>query len=221
MKNPKTYLIVIPIYKGVDIMDVASAKEVFSWAKNALDGRKVKVLLVAKNKKSVRTRDKMQIIPHATFKDRRVQQPDIIWIPGGSITALSRLLNKPSGKFMTYITAAASTAKYACSVCEGALLFAKTGLLNGHKATTHWKFYPCLCSFKGVDVVQDYPRYVHSGNKITGGGISSGLDQAFYVTSLFAGTEVAAQAALVMQYAPQVEFPICITPATTCPVTSI
>jgi hypothetical protein len=71
-----------------------------------------------------------------------------------------------------------ATAHLTVSVCEGALLLAAAGLLDGYRATTHWAFRDCLARFPRIDVAPYYPRYVVDGNRITGGGISSGLDEA-------------------------------------------
>jgi cyclohexyl-isocyanide hydratase len=64
-----------------------------------------------------------------------------------------------------------------CSVCEGALLLARAGLLDGHKATTHWAFTACLQSFPEITVDTTHKRFEvscnDSGKRLTGGGISS------------------------------------------------
>ena len=63
--------------------------------------------------------------------------------------------------------------------------------LTGHKATTHWAFIPCLKQFPKIKVVEGYPRFVVDRNRVTGGGISSGLDAAFKLVELLAGYEAA------------------------------
>ena len=223
MNTDNTFLIVIPIYKGVDLMDVCAPKEIFGWAKKTLDGRDIAVLLVAKNKKPVITRDGTKLLADRTFLDQDVQNPSMFWIPGGAPPALNRLIAKPKGRFFSYMATISGSAEYRCSVCEGAILFAQTGMLNGHDATTHWAFYTCFDKYNKNDIRLDptYPKYVHSGKCITGGGISSGIDQAFYLLGLIAGKEAAQSAALMMQYAPVVEFPITIVPATSCPLDKV
>jgi putative intracellular protease/amidase len=95
--------------------------------------------------------------------------------------------------------------KLVCSVCTGALLLAGADLLNGHVVTTHWAFKEVLKLFP-CEVVDDYRRYVQSGNRITGAGISSGLDEALYIVSLLYGVGIARQGQLAMQYNPQPAF---------------
>lgn len=217
MKASEKYQIVIPIYNGVDLFDIAAPKEVFGWIDTVKDGRAVEVLLVAKSRFKVKTRDGTKIKPDASFKSFKVRRPDLLWIPGGSPKALDKLLSKPNNSYFKYIRKIADTAQYLCSVCEGALLFAQTGLLDGHKITTHWKFYPCLRNYD-VELDMSYPAYVKSGNRITGGGISSGVDEAFYVTGLIAGEKAAKKAATIMQYNPKPFFKIEIPDSDCCPV---
>jgi cyclohexyl-isocyanide hydratase len=84
-------------------------------------------------------------------------------------------------------------------------LLGAAGLLDGHVATTHWtqletlQLFPCT-------VAAGYPRYVRSGNRITGGGISSGIDEALYIVSLLSGVEAAKECQLKMQYRPEPPF---------------
>ena len=96
----------------------------------------------------------------------------------------------------------AKGATLVCSVCTGSLLLAAAGQLDGFVATTHWAHKDVLRLF-ACTVVDDYRRYVHSGNGVTGAGISSGLDEAIYLISVLAGTPAARRAQLSMQYHPQ------------------
>jgi transcriptional regulator GlxA family with amidase domain len=90
-------------------------------------------------------------------------------------------------------------------VCTGALLLGGAGLLDGHTVTTHWAFKEVLKLFP-CHVVDDYRRYVQSGNRITGAGISSGLDVALYIVGVLYGVGIARQGQLAMQYNPQPTF---------------
>lgn len=73
-------------------------------------------------------------------------------------------------------------ARFVTSVCEGALLLAAAGLLDGYEATTHWAFIPCLKEFPTVKVVEGNPRFVVDRNRVTGGGISSGLENFWSIS---------------------------------------
>jgi len=81
-------------------------------------------------------------------------------------------------------------------------LLAAAGLLDGHLVTTHWAYKEVLQLFP-CTVVDDYRRYVQSRNRITGAGISSGLDESLYIVSVLVGIGTARSAQLAMQYHPQ------------------
>jgi len=81
--------------------------------------------------------------------------------------------------------------------------------------TTHWAFIPCLKKFN-VKVAEGFPRFVLDGNRLTGGGISSGLDEAFKLVELLAGYEAAQAVQRTTQYYPCPPVASTITPATDC-----
>src|SRR5262249_40167513 len=91
-------------------------------------------------------------------------------------------------------------------VCEGALLLGRAGLLEGHAATTYWSEVNCLWKFKGVTKAET-KRYVvsetASGKRLTGGGISSGLDEALMLIVLLFGEDKAKEVQVMTQYFPE------------------
>ena len=93
--------------------------------------------------------------------------------------------------------------RHVCSVCEGALLLAAAGLLDDYQVTTHWAFIPYLLEhYPKVKVADGHPRFVLDRNRLTGGGISSGLDEALKLIELLAGTATARRAQQNTQYYP-------------------
>lgn len=222
-------IISIPVYDGVDLLDIAAPREVFFQAGTHLREPQLRVVCVAATLDPVVTRDGLRLAPDATFDDPAVGDPLLIWVPGGSPEALARILDDPHSALLDYVTDAGGRSTYVSSVCEGAVLLARTGLLDGYDATTHWAFYPCMEAFD-VHMVPPsrnnaghlvYPRFVHDGgtNRITGGGISSGLDMALYVTSILFGEEIAEKTQVVLQYfpVPPVDGAILDEP-TACPI---
>lgn len=83
------------------------------------------------------------------------------------------------------------------------MLLTHAGLLDGYEATTHWGMVPCLRTFKEVKVAPDFPRFVVDRNRITGGGVSSGLDESLEIIRLICGEDVATQVQVVVQYFPK------------------
>ncbi|HKQ07815.1 MAG TPA: DJ-1/PfpI family protein [Blastocatellia bacterium] len=216
------YRIGIPIYEGVDLMDVAAPYEIFNWMGSYWEQapvapRSVKVELIAATYDTLRTRDGMILTPDKTFDD--LQQPlDLLWVPGGGPDHLSVMMQDPT--YLAFLRKQAAGASYVTSVCEGALLLASAGLLDGYEATTHWAFLPCLKSFSQVKVADGYPRFVVDRNRVTGGGISSGIDEALELVARISSYEIAKQVQLVTQYFPRPPFSGDIPGSDTCPLDS-
>jgi transcriptional regulator GlxA family with amidase domain len=97
-------------------------------------------------------------------------------------------------------------------------LLAAAGLLDGYEATTHWAFIPCLKQFPKIKVVEGYPRFVLDRNRLTGGGISSGLDEALKLVELLAGYETAQRVQRTTQYYPAPPVASALTPVDACPI---
>lgn len=200
------FVIVIPAYDGVDLLDVAAPSEMFSWVSSIPStGQNVQVI-VAGEKPVIATRGPgaggLKIVPQDGLSN--IKKADLLWVPGGDPSALKIQMANP--KYMGFLRDIAADATYVTSVCEGALLLAEAGLLNGFEATTHWAFINCLKKYPGVKVVPGYPRFWvddHAGPKgirVTGGGISSGLDEALELIRRFAGQAAAEGAQLTTQY---------------------
>jgi transcriptional regulator GlxA family with amidase domain len=122
----------IPVYEGVNLLDVAGPLEMFYWAGQDKD---LTTVLVSKDGRSVTSMNGVRFEPQASF----AQTPtlDILWVPGGNPDALEAIMKDPDSPYLKYLRQIAVGATWVCSVCEGALLLARAGLLNGHSATTH------------------------------------------------------------------------------------
>lgn len=223
--KPPTFLIVIPIYDGVDLLDVAAPREMFSWLKNNVAATmKVEIRTVAASAEPIATRDGQRLLPDATFD--QTPKVDLLWVPGGDVPELKQTMKDET--YRRFLTSRARTTTYLVSVCEGALLLADTGLLDGYKATTHWAFIPCLKSYPKIRVQPGFPRFVvnrvrpRPGRKlryvVTGGGISSGLDESLKIIRLIAGKKVAEAVQATTQYFPEPPVNATLTPATSCPL---
>jgi transcriptional regulator GlxA family with amidase domain len=215
------YRIGIPVYPGVDLLDVAAPFELFNWMASSLkDQRDVSVDLIAQTTGQILTRDGLVLVPHKTFIERPALE--LLWVPDGDPGALKAQMADRT--FMEYLVSASTNAEYIASVCEGALLLAEAGLLDGYRATTHWAFLPCFQKYQKIQVVQGNPRFVvddrngTKGIRVTGGGISSGLDEALELIRRIAGLDVAEEAQLTTQYLPKPPINVAIPMATECPL---
>jgi cyclohexyl-isocyanide hydratase len=187
----------IPVYEGVNLLDVTGPYEMFNWVD---DEKGLATVILSADGGAVTSMNGIRFNAHASFAATPVL--DVLWVPGGDPKVLGEIMSDPASPYLAYLRKVAAGAKWVCSVCEGALLLARAGLLDGHKATTHWAFVGCLQRFPAIDVDTTHQRFVESGNRLTGGGISSGLDEALKLIELLFGREVAEQVQVSTQYFP-------------------
>ena len=104
---------------------------------------------------------------------------------------------------MAFLREQGAQAAYVTSVCTGALLLAAAGLLDGYRATTHWLSLGLLRKFD-VDVAEE--RVVTDRNRITGGGVTAGIDFGLVLAAQWHGEETAKKIQLMMEYDPAPPF---------------
>lgn len=203
-------IIGIPVYDKVDLLDVAGPREVLTWMDPKADVR-----LIARQAGPITTRDGLTLIAPHGFAD--TPQLDVLWVPGGDLDALKDIMVGGQRDYLDFCRTQSTNAKYVCSVCEGALLLAQAGLLDGYEVTTHWAFIPCLKRFPNIRIAPGTPRFVLDRNRLTGGGISSGLDEALKLVELLSSTEAAQEVQRVMQYYPDPPVSSTLEEARVCP----
>jgi transcriptional regulator GlxA family with amidase domain len=187
-------IIGIPVYDQVDMLDVAGPFEMFDWAGFEID-------LLAERTGMARFRHKgFRFEVTKSFADAGPY--DALWVPGGEPDALAKIVDDPKQTYLNFLRSQAGKVKYLCSVCEGAVLLAAAGLLDGYSATTHWYFTPCFARYPKVTIVEGHPRFVLDRDRLTGGGISSGLDEALMLIQLLQGTAAAQGVQQTTQYYP-------------------
>ena len=120
---------------------------------------------------------------------------DILFVPGGA--GINAMLENPD--LLKHIHSLGQECSYITSVCTGSLLLAGAGLLNSFQATTHWRSLALLQEL-GVTTVDE--RIVKDGNRITAGGITSGMDFALELIRLLEGSHEARKLELWLQYDP-------------------
>lgn len=203
-------MIVMPVYQGVDVLDVTGPFEMFSWAD-------LEVTLVAETPGMITCNGGVVLVVTTDFI--QAPQAEVLWTPGGHPKALNQLMKDETYLGFLRAQAASPQINYVASVCEGAMLLAAAGLLDGYRVTTHWAFEPCLRSrYPAVTVAPDHPRFVLDRNRLTGGGISSGLDEALELIRLLKGDEVARSVQQNTQYYPDPPVTSVIPDATSCPL---
>ena len=127
-----------------------------------------------------------------------VPQPDVL-IVGGGVNPITEM---GDDAVLGTLRKLAESAELVTSVCDGALILAQAGLLDGYRATTHWAYAPLLQQYPGVKVCAE-EHVVTDRNRMTGGGCMTAVDFSFALVAHLLGPEAAAAAELAFQYDPQ------------------
>jgi putative intracellular protease/amidase/YHS domain-containing protein len=193
--EPEKYLqprknVAIFVHEAVELLDFAGPAEVFAAADHA---RAFNVYTVAASQDDVVSQRFLTIKPQYTLED--CPQPDIIVLPGGN-THIP--LDDP--RVIEWIKKSAPDAEVVMSVCTGAFLLAKAGLLDGKEATTHWSAIDALRTAAPKTKVHENKRFVDNGKMVTCAGVSAGIDGALHVVKRVRGDEVARETARYMEY---------------------
>ena len=162
-----------------------------------------RVSYVAGSLEPVPTEAGFAIVPTATYDD--VAACVILCVPGGMGIA-PVIEDDPA---MAWVARMGSEAAWVTSVCTGALILGAAGLLEGYRATTHWAWHHLLPLF-GAEPVE--ARTVVDRNRVTGGGVTAGIDFALTLIAAVKGEQVAKVLQLALEYDPQPPFD-CGSPA--------
>jgi transcriptional regulator GlxA family with amidase domain len=184
----------ILIFDDVEVLDFTGPFEVFSVTNELNDYFLLNVYTVARVKSPVKARNGLSVNPDYSIGD--APQPDILIVPGG-IGTRPALLQQD---ILSWIKRSALNADKVLSVCTGALLLAKVGILDGLKATTHSSAFELLAEIAPSTEIVRGVRFVDNGKVITSAGISAGIDMSLYVIELLYGKETAQHTAAYMEY---------------------
>lgn len=179
------------LFPNVTQLDLTGPAQVLSRLGNAtLD-------LVARTLDPVPTDAGFSLLPTATFAT--APQPMILCIPGGFGTADV----VEDAETLAWVRQAATGADWVTSVCTGSLILGAAGLLQGYRATTHWASHHMLERFGAIPVEE---RIVFDGNRVTGGGVTAGIDFALALTAAIRGEDHARLVQLSLEYDPAPPF---------------
>ncbi len=177
------------ISKDAEVLDFCGPLEVFANASTPDGSPLFAPYMVADDLSPVRVIGGMRVVPDHAFAS--APQPKIIVIPAQS---------EPSTAMLDWIREASRGAELTMSVCNGAFVLAKTGLLDGKSATAHHGgYFRFAATFPNV-LLRRGARFVEEGRLATAGGVSSGIDLALRVVERYAGKQQAADIADIMEY---------------------
>ncbi len=179
------------VFPNLTQLDLTGPYEVFSRAPG------MRVLLIGTRPGPIRSEWGLTLATDCTLAD--APPVDILCIPGGP--GVNALLSDDG--VLDAIAALGERAAWVTSVCTGALVLGAAGLLRGYRATTHWLSHELLSELGATPVEE---RVVRDRNRITGGGVTAGIDFALSLVAELRGREVAERIALMVEYAPAPPF---------------
>jgi len=141
----------------------------------------------------IHARAALQVQPHFTISNHPLV--DLVLIPGGVHSAE---LERPN--IIDWIARSSARAELTASVCTGAFLLAKAGLLSGKAVTTHWEDIADFRAMFPAITVRENLRWVDEGNIVTAAGISAGLDMSLHLVARLVGEDLAVRTARQMDY---------------------
>jgi cyclohexyl-isocyanide hydratase len=169
-------------------LDITGPHQVFSSMPNT------QVLLLWKTLEPVVSNGGLTILPTTIFDE--CPQLDVLCVPGGVFGAVEMMQD---AQMLAFLQKQAQTAKYVTAVCTGSLILAAAGLLKGYRAACHWAFREQLI-LMSVEVSND--RVVVDRNRITGGGVTAGIDFALTIAAMLSGEYTAKFIELMLEYNP-------------------
>lgn len=181
--------------EGATVIDFAGPWEAFQDAIVSDDDSGFELYTVAPTRESIRATGGMEIVPRYALAD--APQPKVVVIPA---QAGGRMAGSTTSPKIEWVRRVAANADIVMSVCTGAFLLARTGLLDGLNATTHHDHYDEFAEqFPDVRLLRGR-RFVDNGKFVTAGGLTSGVDGALHVVARYYGVDAARASASYMEH---------------------
>lgn len=185
--------IAILIYPGFTALDMVGPHYMFT----SLMGAKTHV--VARSLAPVTSDAGLIFTPTATFDDCP-RDLDILCVPGGTDGTLAAMQDDAT---LDFLRDRGGRARFVTSVCTGSLVLAAAGLLRGYRATSHWAAREALKAFGAIPMAE---RIVEDRNRITGGGVTAGIDFGLTLVAKLRDRDYAQGVQLLAEYAPKPPF---------------
>ena len=179
------------LYPGVTQLDATGPAQVLARVPGAV------VHMVWKTTAPVSTDAGFAIVPTDSFQS--CPQVDVLCVPGGGGQA--ELMNDPAT--LSFLKRQGERARYVTSVCTGSLLLGAAGLLTGYEAACHWAWRDLLSLFGAKPLAK---RVVRDRNRLSGGGVTAGIDFGLVLAAELAGEEAARLIQLSLEYDPAPPF---------------
>ncbi len=181
------------VFPGMTALDLIGPQQFFAVA----PGRTTQLLW--KSREPVVSDTGVPVLPTATFAEAPAEL-EVLFVPGG-FRGTAATIGDPEVR--DFVAGRGARATYVASVCTGALILGAAGLLRGYRAATHWA-YRDLLPLVGAEPVE--ARVVEDRNRITGGGVTSGIDFGLTLLARLAGEDYARGWQLGTEYDPRPPF---------------
>jgi cyclohexyl-isocyanide hydratase len=180
------------VYPEMTLLDLVGPQTCFSALGMTMH-------LVWKTHLPVRTESGIEILPTTTFA-QCPEDLEILFIPGSTLGVTPLMRDR---EVVEFVRSRGERAKLVTSVCTGSLLLGAAGLLRGYRATSHWFTRELLPQVQAIRVDA---RYVEDRNRVTGAGVTSGIDFGLRLVEKLRGRDLAETTQLLMEYAPEPPF---------------
>lgn len=194
LSGGKHLVIGMLVYPEMYLLDLVGPLSVFESLMNR------DIHLLWKNQEPITgTSSSIQITPTTTFENCP-EYLDVLFVPGG-VPGTFTMMEDP--EVLSFLAEKGKRAHYVTSVCTGSLILGAAGLLDGYRATSYWSLKDVLSEF-GAIVSNE--RVVVDRNRITGGGVTAGIDLALTITELLRNRIYAQAVQLYLEYDPAPPF---------------
>ncbi len=198
MYDKQLHTVGILIFDDVEVLDFCGPFEVFSVARPAGihsdEAALFKAITIAEEDRIITCRGGLLVKPHYTLEN--APPLDILLVPGGQGTRRER----HNQRLLDWIVEQDKRTDLTTSVCTGAFLLAERGLLDQHRATTHWNSVEWMRTTYSAITMLDDQRVVDEGHIITSAGVSAGIDMSLHIVARLHGTDTARWTARRMEY---------------------
>lgn len=185
-----TTTVTIYLFPDVEVLDFAGPYEVFTTASRVFkrqhpgSDEPFRVVTAARTQDVVRARAGLNVVPD--FSLQNCPAADLLVVPGGVVDR-----EVSDEQVIEWVRNRSRQAAITASVCTGAFILAKAGLLQGRAATTHWEDIADLRAQYSNVLVREGVRWVDEGEVVTSAGIAAGIDMSLHLVSRIAGAELA------------------------------
>jgi transcriptional regulator GlxA family with amidase domain len=190
----KKYSVGIFLFDDVEVLDFAGPFEVFSVTSQLNNYEPFSVFTISETGEEINAVNGLNILPDFSFEDH--PDIDILIIPGGDGTR--ELINKQV--VIDWVNEISHGSEITMSVCSGARILAKAGLLDGHNSITHHEVIKDVKNITSETNILEGKRFVDEGKIMTSGGITAGIDLSLHVVEKLFGKSMARETVIYMEY---------------------